>query len=469
MSYQLIHHGAAQGVTGSCHELRWGSDGFLVDCGLFQGESGARGIDFPISNIRALLVTHAHIDHIGRIPALLDLGFTGPIFSSLATAELLPLMLEDGLRLQRVSDGQRQRIMTRIQQQLRPQPYGRWFRLPKTIGCGAGERCLYARLQPAGHILGSAYIELKLPDGQCLVFSGDLGSRLGALLPHPQPPERADLLVLESTYGQHHHESGSERSSRLRDIVERSLRDGGAILIPAFSIGRTQELLFDLEQIIREQVSRQNSIWQQLPIVIDSPLAAQVTRSYRRYQSLWSQEAQSRVVAGRHPLNFRQCVTVSEHRDHLALVHRLASSGEPAVIVAASGMCQGGRILDYLQALLPDARTDVLLAGFQARGTLGHSLQAGVKQLVLEGCEVPVRAQIHSLSGYSAHGDQQDLLDFVGAMPQPPKAIRLVHGEPQAQQALALSLCHRYPNIHVEQAATLSGRVIEQTMTTCLE
>ena len=468
MSYQLIHHGAAQGVTGSCHELRWGSDGFLVDCGLFQGESGASGIDFPIRNIRALLVTHAHIDHIGRIPALLDLGFTGPIFTSLATAELLPLMLEDGLRLQGVSGGQSQRIMTRIQQQLRPQPYGRWFRLPCSSAGVAGVGCLYARLQPAGHILGSAYIEFKLPDGQRLVFSGDLGSRLGALLPHPQPPERADLLVLESTYGQSHHESGSERSSRLREIVERSLQDGGAILIPAFSIGRTQELLFDLEQIISEQVSRQDLIWQELPIVIDSPLAAQVTRSYRRYQSLWSQEAQSRVLAGRHPLNFQQCVTVSEHRDHLALVQRLASSAEPAVIVAASGMCQGGRILDYLQALLPDPRTDVLLAGFQAQGTAGRCLQNGAKQLVLESREVPVRAQIHSLSGYSAHADQQDLLDFVGSMPQPPKAIRLVHGEPQAQQALALSLCHRYPNIHVEQAAVLSGRAFEVTASTLL-
>jgi metallo-beta-lactamase family protein len=468
MSYQLIHHGAALGVTGSCHELRWGSDGFLVDCGLFQGESGARGIDFPIGNVRALLVTHAHIDHIGRIPALLDQGFRGPIFSSPATAELLPLMLEDGLRLQRVSGGQRQRIMTRIQQQLRPQPYGRWFRLPCSSAGVAGDSCLYARLQPAGHILGSAYIEFKLPDGQRLVFSGDLGSRLGALLPHPQPPERADLLVLESTYGQSHHDSGSERSRRLREIVERSLQDGGAILIPAFSIGRTQELLFDLEQIISEQVSRQDLIWQELPIVIDSPLAAQVTRSYRRYQSLWSQEAQSRVLAGRHPLNFQQCVTVSEHSDHLALVQRLASSGEPAVIVAASGMCQGGRILDYLQALLPDPRTDVLLAGFQAQGTAGRRLQTGAKQLVLESREVLVRAQIHSLSGYSAHADQQDLLAFVGAMPQPPQAIRLVHGEPQAQQALALSLRHHYPQICVEQAAVLSGCAFEAAASTLL-
>ena len=259
-----------------------------------------------------------------------------------------------------------------------------------------------------------------------------------------------DLLVLESTYGDRMHPQGELRHRQLKAIVERSLRDGGAILIPAFSIGRTQELLCDLEQILSEVRSREEQwCWRDLPVVIDSPLGAEVTQLYRRFRRFWRDEAQARLQAGRHPLDFSQCVTIDDHGAHESLVHRLQQSGEPAIVVAGGGMCQGGRIVNYLKALLPDARTDLLLAGFQAQGTPGRQLQSGCSSLWLDGSEVTVQAQIHSLSGYSAHADQAALLGFVQGMASPPRAIRLVHGEPEAQQALARQLALACPSTKV--------------------
>ena len=445
-SCQLIHHGAATGVTGSCHELRLGRDSLLIDCGQFQGEAGPVRLDVVPARVRAVLLTHAHIDHIGRLPDLLAAGLSAPIYCSEATALLVPVMLEDALR--HASGGQRSAIeplLQRLRHLLRPLPFTQWQRLPLADGTG-----LYIRLQPAGHILGSAYLELRLPSGERVVFSGDLGSGRSALLAAPQSPEQADLLVLESTYGDRVHPQGELRYRQLKAIVERSLRDGGAILIPAFSIGRTQELLCDLEQILNEVRSREALwCWRDLPVVIDSPLGAEVTRLYRRFRRLWRAEAQARLQAGRHPLDFSQCVTIDDHGAHEALVHRLQQSGEPAIIVAGGGMCQGGRIVNYLKALLPDARTDLLLAGFQAQGTPGRLLQSGCTSLWLDGTEAAVQAQIHSLSGYSAHADQQELLAFVQGMSRPPRAIRLVHGEPAAQQALARRLTLSCPSATV--------------------
>jgi metallo-beta-lactamase family protein len=461
---QLIHHGAARGVTGSCHELRLGQDSLLIDCGQFQGDERATSLAIALARVRAVVLTHAHIDHIGRLPELLSAGLSAPIYCSEAAALLVPVMLADALRH---SSGRQHAtilknaaidpLLQRLAHLLRPQPFGQWQRLPLRE-----PSALYMRLKPAGHILGSAYLELRLPDGKVVVFSGDLGSGRSALLAAPQSPERADLLVLESTYGDRLHPQGELRNQQgeprdrqvepraqqveprhrqLKAIVERSLRDGGAILIPAFSIGRTQEVLCDLEQILSEVSSREEQwCWRDLPVVIDSPLGADVTRLYRRFRRVWRKEAQARLQAGRHPLDFSQCVTIADHGAHETLVHRLQQSGEPVIIVAGGGMCQGGRIVNYLKALLPDGRTDVLLAGFQARGTPGRLLQSGCSSLWLEGVEVAVQAQIHNLSGYSAHADQQELLAFVRGMALLPRAIQLVHGEPEAQQSLAAQL-----------------------------
>ncbi|HAS63049.1 MAG TPA: MBL fold hydrolase [Vibrio sp.] len=426
---EFIHHGGKQTVTGSCHELRVDDQAILIDCGLFQGaDERPLEIDFATEHLAALLLTHAHIDHIGRIPWLVGNGFHQPIYCTEATAELVPLMLEDGLKLQLgLSNKEIQYVLNQIDCLLRPQPYNQWF----TIASEA-EIPLKARFQHAGHILGSSYIEVQLANGEVVVFSGDLGPSNTPLLPDPISPERADYLLIETTYGNKLHDEIHTRAQRLKTIIDRSLADGGAILIPAFSVGRTQELLFDIEQLIHQQ-----QIDAKLPIILDSPMAQKVTESYRRFKKLWGQEAKDRLAAQRHPLAFEQCITVDEHRYHLKLVNRLKSKGEPAIVVAASGMCQGGRIMDYLKALLPDERTDILLAGYQAEGTLGRSIQNGAMLLNIDYEDVEVKAQVHTMSGYSAHADQADLLRFIDGIPHPPQTIHLIHGEVESKTAFA--------------------------------
>nr|WP_321459122.1 MBL fold metallo-hydrolase [uncultured Vibrio sp.] len=430
----VIHHGGKHTVTGSCHELKLTNGSILIDCGLFQGKDLSFGgrdaslnIEFSIEQVKALILTHSHIDHIGRLPWLLAAGFKGPIYCTQATAELTPLMLEDGLKLQLgLNYHQRQQVLNIIKKQLKPCDYQQWVELPDLAD---------VRFQPAGHILGSAYVEFRLPNDEVVVFSGDLGPSNTPLLPDPQPPKRADYLFLESTYGDKHHEDIATRTMRLNNIIEHALKDGGVILIPAFSVGRTQELLFDLEQLINQQ-----NLASSLPIILDSPLAKEVTKTYRRFKTLWGQEAKQRLENQRHPLAFDQCITVENHTEHKALVNRLASTDEPAVVVAASGMCEGGRIVNYLKALLPDVKNDVLFAGYQAQGTLGEAIQAGNSTVEIDTQEIQVNAKVHTISGYSAHADTNDLLTFITGIPTAPKTVHLIHGEEEAQQALGKEL-----------------------------
>lgn len=426
---QLIHHGGKQTVTGSCHELVVDDLAIFIDCGMFQGQDSQDvEPDFPIDHIQALILTHAHIDHIGRLPWLIALGFTAPIYCTPATAELVPLMLDDAMKLQSgFSRAQREVVLDKIDHLIEPIDYEQPFRIESDSGV-----MLQCQFVPAGHILGSAYVEIQMPNQEVIVFSGDLGPSCTPLLPDPVPPMHADYLVIETTYGDTHHDGVDVRASKLREIIDRSLADGGAILIPAFSVGRTQEVLFDIEQLVYE-----HQINVDLPILLDSPMAQKVTESYRRYKQLWGDEAKERLAMNRHPLAFEQCVLVQDYRSHQALVNRLSSTGEAAIVVAASGMCEGGRIVDYLKALLPDARTDIIFAGFQAEGTLGRAIQQGEKVVMIEGEAIDVNAQIHVMSGYSAHADQDDLLAFVEGIDEKPKQVHLIHGEPQAKQAFA--------------------------------
>jgi metallo-beta-lactamase family protein len=426
----VIHHGGKHTVTGSCHELKLPHESILIDCGLFQGQDLSFGgrdatlnIEFAIEQVNALVLTHAHIDHIGRLPWLLAAGFKGPIYCTQATSELVPLMLEDGLKLQLgLNYHQRQQVLNIIKKQLKPCEYQQWIDLTHHT---------YLRFQPAGHILGSAYVEFKLPNDEIVVFSGDLGPSNTPLLPDPQSPQRADYLFIESTYGDKQHEDIATRTQRLKNIIDHALKDGGVILIPAFSVGRTQELLFDIEQLIN-----QHDLAASLPIILDSPLAKEVTKTYRRFKTLWGQEAKHRLENQRHPLAFDQCITVENHTEHKALVNRLASTDEPAIVVAASGMCERGRIVNYLKALLPEKKNDVLFAGYQAQGTLGEAIQAGNSEVEIDAKEIQVNAQIHTISGYSAHADKSDLLKFVTGIPTPPKVVHLIHGEEEAKREL---------------------------------
>ncbi|HGF4959333.1 MBL fold metallo-hydrolase RNA specificity domain-containing protein [Vibrio parahaemolyticus] len=438
---KVLHHGGKDTVTGSCHELQLERGSILVDCGLFQGKDALLGrqnrsltIEFSLTKVKALVLTHAHIDHIGRLPWLLAAGFRGKIYCTRATAELVPLMLADGLKLQLgLGQQQRQHILNLIKQRLVPCDYHNWISI---------KGLAYLRFQPAGHILGSAYLEFKLSNNEVVVFSGDLGPSNTPLLPDPIPPVKADYLFIESTYGDKHHECVKSRSTRLLSIIEHALEDGGVIVIPAFSVGRTQELLFDIEQLLYQE-----SLHDALPVILDSPLAREVTKTYRRFKKLWGREAKKRVVQHRHPLGFEQCITIETHAEHMRLVNRLASTSEPAIVVAASGMCEGGRVVNYLEALLPDSRNDVLFAGYQAESTLGRQIQDGANTVEIAGKQIIVKAQIHTISGYSAHADQSDLIRFVEGIHPPPKEVHLIHGERVAKAELYQHFARKKTNI----------------------
>ncbi|MDY0263132.1 MBL fold metallo-hydrolase [Syntrophotalea acetylenica] len=480
MPFQILHHGAVDGVTGSCHELRLREgSGILVDCGMFQGQecsSGGAceehpGIEFAVGHIRALVVTHVHLDHVGRIPYLMAAGFAGPILCSEPSALLLPLVLEDAVKTGITRDaGLLQSFLTRLQALIVPLPYGKW----RDIDTGT-TTTLSVKLQPAGHILGSAYVLARVKTGarsrvlgaeempgenhppgasmapttgmpSLICFSGDLGAPYAPLLPAPRPPWRADVLVLESTYGDRLHEGRRTRRVRLQGIIETALRDRGVVLIPAFSIGRTQELLYEIEDIIhrnRERFAAQGLTWEDLEIIVDSPLALRYTQVYRQLQNFWDQEAQRRVRAGRHPLSFEQMTVIDRHEDHLAAVDYLQRKARPCVVIAASGMCSGGRIVNYLKALLGDPRTDVVFVGYQAQGTPGRDIQTWGPRggyVFLEGNRYDIRARIHTLTGYSAHADRSNLVNFVKGMRRRPVEVRLVHGDRQARQVLAAEL-----------------------------
>lgn len=431
----IYHHGGKNTVTGSCHEFNIEGNSLLIDCGLFQGadaKSKSLAIDFSLAAVRALVLTHAHIDHIGRLPWLFVAGFRESIYCTHATAHLVPLMLEDGLALQSgLTKSQRAHIVQLISRKLRPVGYNEWVPVKN-----AKQRYFtHIRFQPAGHILGSAYVEIMLPNKDVVVFSGDIGPSQTPLLPDPKPPKRADYLFLESTYGDKNHDSVATRSKRLLEIIQRSLTDGGVILIPAFSVGRTQELLFDIEMLLSK-----HALSERLPIIVDSPLAAKVIKAYRRYRKLWSKEAKAKILRGQRPLSFDQCIVVESHREHAKLVNRLTTSGEPAIVLAASGMCQGGRIVNYLKALLPDERTDVVFCGYQAGGTLGRDIQAGCSTLQIDNEQVEVSARVHSMSGYSAHADQNDLFSFVTGCAGSLKQIHLIHGEANSMEELTAML-----------------------------
>jgi metallo-beta-lactamase family protein len=424
-----------------------------------------------------LIVTHVHIDHVGRLPYLLAAGYRGPILCSPASAELLPLVLEDALKVgftrdRRLIEG----VLGVLRERIVPIPFNHWYRLtdegfrPEPAGPehpaahsdakhaereSATPAEIWVRLQRAGHILGSAYVEIDA-EGQRVVFSGDLGAPETPLLPAPAPPERADILVMESTYGDRCHEDRATRAERLRAVVEHALQDGGTVLVPAFSIGRTQELLYELEELFEAHGAaggrggcglggngQEHAPWQRLQVVLDSPLAADFTAGYRRLRQYWDDEAQARIAQGRHPLAFEQLVTVDRHADHLAMVNYLAHSRQAAIVIAASGMCAGGRVVNYLKAMLGDPRHDILFVGYQSAGTPGRAIQQYGPRggyVMLDGERYSIRARVHTIGGYSAHADQRDLLNFATGITAAPREIRLVHGDAGAKAALAEKL-----------------------------
>jgi metallo-beta-lactamase family protein len=482
---KISHHGAVNGVTGSCHELHIDSNNsILIDCGLFQGsEASPHGsnheqlaIDFPIKSIKALIVTHVHIDHVGRIPYLLAAGFDGPIFCSRPSALLLPEVLEDAVKIGFTKNRHLiAKFVRHIKSRLIPLEYGekRIIPLPKS------EQGLVIKLRQAGHILGSAYVECEIqlaksnnvefPESSPqnkhkVVFSGDLGAPYAPLLAAPKSPYGCDQLIIEGTYGDKIHENRKYRQLELKKLIENALQNKGVVLIPAFSIGRTQELLYELENIIHRSKAEflkkqaliktsgsKKSVWHDIEIIVDSPLASEFTEKYRQLSKYWDAEAQKRRYQGRHPLDFSQMITINDHETHLETVNYLKQSARPAIVISASGMCTSGRIVNYLKALLGDPKTDILFTGYQAQGTPGREIQqygqGGYVRINRE--KYIIKAQVYTLSGYSAHADQFNLLNFVKRMKNKPQKIHIVHGDKAAKTALQSLFESSFPEIDV--------------------
>nr|MBF0222726.1 MBL fold metallo-hydrolase [Desulfobulbaceae bacterium] len=440
MNYpEIVHIGGEQTVTGSCHLVRACGITIMVDCGLYQGGDADHSVELvPTVNpheIDYLFLTHAHIDHIGRLPDLIATGFSGEIICSHPTKALLAPMLTDTMRLSGYSKNQEKKILAAIEELSWGFEYNTSFKLKKGIEFKLGR---------AGHILGSSFISFKFPsvkasNAVAVTFSGDLGNKDTPILCDPDPPEHSDLLILESTYGDRLHEGRSQRQQKLRDVLGNAFRDGGKVFVPAFSLGRTQEFLFELDRLYGDKPPA--------PVFVDSPLGLKITKIYSELSAFWDKESSSLLASGDHPFDFNHLYSVASFREHKELLEMPG----PAIIIAGSGMCSGGRILDHLATGLADKRNDIFFVGYQAHGTLGRKIiefSNRANGYVLIGSrKVAIKAKVHKLSGYSAHADQKGLVDWVASMLGKPGRIKLVHGELESRTALSEILLEKGYNV----------------------
>jgi len=443
--------GAAGEVTGSCYLVESGDTRFLVDCGMFQGGPEARaknlkalGFGFDVRSIDFVLLTHAHIDHSGLLPRLSMLGYKGPIYTTPATIDLLEVLLPDSAHIQEKEAEWQLRHRHRrgatergipaplysvmqaqaVLQQLQPISYGAAFRPAENV-----EVCF----RDAGHILGSALLEVSLHgEGKTrrLVFSGDLGMPGRPVLRDPERPAQADVLLVESTYGDRLHRSLAETEDEIVDAFERTRAAHGNLIIPAFAVGRTQEMLYMLADLIRRKRLKP------LKVYVDSPMASTATRITMAHQELLDPETRELIAwQEAHPDKMK-----IEFVGDVDASKRLNEIRQGAVIVSASGMCEAGRIKYHLRENLSRSECSVLITGFQAAGTLGRRLVDGAKLVHIFGQPVPVRARIYTVGGLSAHADQAALLGWLGGFRQAPAHTFVVHGEAGASANFAAAI-----------------------------
>ncbi|MDM8515641.1 MBL fold metallo-hydrolase [Desulfobacterales bacterium HSG16] len=435
----IIHIGGENTVTGSCHLLKIAGLNIMIDCGMAQGYDSVPDIDkWPVSpkEIDYLFITHAHIDHIGRIPELIQKGFVREIICTHPTKILLGPMLEDGMKFSNISEKERVKCLKKIDEFSWGFEYGKYFDLKKGIRFKLG--C-------AGHILGSSFVRFEdTGSGESVIFSGDLGATNTPILPDPDPPEPCDLLVLESTYGNRVHEGRTSRIQRLGKMLTKALEDGGKVFIPAFALGRTQELLYEMDRLFSDPDLKKTfpdlTPDKKIPVFVDTPLGLRITAVYSNLSVFWDNEAKNLYRSGDHPIDFDHLYAVSSHRAH----EKLVETSGPAIILAGAGMCTGGRIINHLAAGIENPENDVFFVGYQAKGTLGREILKYGRQpgghIWIGNQKLQINAEIYQLSGYSAHADADELTGWVASMPEKPGKIKLVHGEPAAKQALASRL-----------------------------
>ncbi len=444
--------GATRTVTGSNFLVEAAGKKFLVDCGMWQGkkemeEENFNEFDFDPKQIDFMLLTHAHIDHSGRIPKLYNEGFRNKIYAHKATCDLCSLMLPDSGHIQEMESEWKNRKRQRKGEPERPPLYtaeeaARCLEIFEAVNYDEIieiDENIHIRFNDAGHMLGSSIIELWVKeDGKEVktVFTGDLGNNDIPLLDSPTMIEDADYLVMESTYGSRLHVRNDEKAKIFLDVVSETLDKQGTVVIPSFAVGRTQEILYELNKIKEntddEDFKRKYKTLMKAPVYVDSPLAISATEVFRENMDLFEEDVQKEIMSGDNPLEFpglKFTMTTDESK-------ALNEDPTPSIIISASGMCEVGRIKHHLKHNLWNPNSTILFVGYQAPGTLGYSIVNGAKTVKIFGEEIAVNARIEYIEGYSGHADQEWLMNFIYSFITKPKHIFLVHGEEESQDVL---------------------------------
>ncbi|MEO8028045.1 MAG: MBL fold metallo-hydrolase [Bryobacteraceae bacterium] len=458
---KVTFYGAARTVTGSMHHLETGGRQYLLDCGIYQGrrkEAFARNSEFPFkpSAIDAIVLSHAHIDHSGNLPTIVKQGYGGPIYATSATVDLCAAMLADSAFLQEkdaeflrkrrarrksigVQDGEAVGPLYTVEDATRAQQHFRVVEMhsPKEIGNGVR----YTSYN-AGHMLGSTSVVVE-GEGIRLCFSGDVGRVRLPILRDPETMPKADYLIMESTYGDRFHQDAGPVKDRLAEIINRTCERGGKVIVPSFAVGRAQQLVLLLHQLILEK--RVPSI----PMFVDSPLAVNATEIFRKHKELYDAEAAKFLADGNDPFGFSRMRYIREANESKALNDLRG----PMVIISASGMCEGGRILHHLRNTIEDPRNTVLITGFQAENTLGRKILEKQAEVPIFGEPMRLRAEVAKINELSGHADQRELIEWMKPMMPGLKGVFLVHGEMLQSTALKAAIQAEYPQLRVEQPA----------------
>jgi len=447
---KLYFYGGVETVTGANFLLEINNQKILVDCGLLQGENFCEGencnkFEYDPKEIDFLIITHAHADHIGRIPQLVKEGFTGVIYSTVETKEIAEVMLEDALRFV-LSDAEKLGVepiygaldIKNTFNNWEVEPYHQKITLKNEVSFS---------FKDAGHILGSAIVEIE-QSGKKIVFTGDLGNSPAPFIKDTEDVVDAQYMVIESVYGDRNHEDVSSRKSELKEAIKGVIKKQGTLIIPAFSVSRTQIMLFELNSMVEQ------GELPSIPVFLDSPLAIKITEIYRKYKRNFNDTAHELIKSGDDIFDFPRLQftkTVGESKE-------ISDLDGPKIIIAGSGMSTGGRVIHHEKRYLSDSKNTLLIVGYQAPGGLGRLIQDGAREVLIEGKTIPVKAEIRTITGYSGHKDSDGLLEFVSKSASTLKKVFVVMGEPKSSLFLAQKI---RDNLDIEAVVPTKGQSFE--------